>query len=249
MDVSASTATIADLYTRSLSVLESVRSRGAGDSALAQAGAALSDLSRRRAGRADKRGDPGRGKGGPASVGRTHRLGSSRGLYACARSTRCGRYSAPAHGGRRTIRCRSSPSRTSRVASASLPSRAISRSTSRSRAIGSASSTVTARVPAPPCSATCQISTSRKTTRFIRSSGMPRWRASPTRCGKRIGTGSISFPPISSSIRRNMSWPHGLPGRSPISSTVLPRASPRLAITSTSSSWIRHRPWARSRSR
>ena len=36
MDVSASTATIADLYTRSLSVLELVRSRGTGDSALAR---------------------------------------------------------------------------------------------------------------------------------------------------------------------------------------------------------------------
>jgi chromosome partitioning protein len=36
MDFSASTATIADLYTRSLSVLESVRSRGAGGSAMAR---------------------------------------------------------------------------------------------------------------------------------------------------------------------------------------------------------------------
>ena len=69
MDVSASTATIADLYTRSLSVLESVRSRGTGDSALRQAGAALYDLSRRGAGRAEQRGYPGRGKGGPATVG------------------------------------------------------------------------------------------------------------------------------------------------------------------------------------
>jgi chromosome partitioning protein len=39
-------------------------------------------------------------------------------------------------------------------------------------------------------------------------------------------------------------WLHGLPGRSPIFSTVLPRVLRRLAITSTLSSWTRHRPLA-----